>query len=93
MKLEVGEFYLTEDGRIIKITENKQKDLFLDSDDYFYNEIGVNDIINTNRNLIAHIPKELHLKIIESVTSYHTNNVYKKVVNESFRTRINATNK
>ena len=27
MKLEVGEFYLTEDGRIIKITENKPKDL------------------------------------------------------------------
>ena len=27
MKLEVGEFYLTEDGRIIKITENKQKSI------------------------------------------------------------------
>ena len=72
MKLEVGEFYLTEDGRIIKITENKQKDLFLDSDDYFYNEIGVNEIINTNRNLIAHIPKELHYRICEMIKNYHT---------------------
>lgn len=86
MKLEVGEFYLTEDGRIIKIYENKQKDLFLDSDDYFYNEIGVNDIINTNRNLIAHIPKQLHYKIMDIIKDYYTipmirdsiNNLYEK---------------
>ena len=37
MKLEVGKFYLTEDGKIIKIVEKQEKDLFLDSDDYFYN--------------------------------------------------------
>lgn len=80
MKLEDGEFYLTEDGRIIKITENKQKDLFLDSDDYFYDEIGVNDIINTNRNLIAHIPKELHHRLCTIIKDYHTNNDVKNFI-------------
>ena len=29
MKLEVGEFYLAEDGRVIKIVENQEKDLYL----------------------------------------------------------------
>ena len=35
MKLEAEKFYLTEDGKIIKIVEKQEKDLFLDSDDYF----------------------------------------------------------
>lgn len=87
MKLKVGEFYLTEDGRIIKITENKQKDLFLDSDDYFYNEIGVNDIINTNRNLIAHIPKELHYRICDMVNTYHTDEKAKFHIDNSYINR------
>lgn len=90
MKLEVGEFYLTEDGRIIKIDENKQKDLFLDSDDYFYNEIGVNDFINTNRNLIAHIPKELHHSICELINDYHTNNYIKEYEDAVIQTKIGS---
>lgn len=87
MKLEVGEFYLTEDGRIIKIDENKQKDLFLDSDDYFYNEIGVNDIINTNRNLIAHIPKELHFDIIKTIKAYHIDNIIKEYIDYDYNNK------
>lgn len=85
MKLEVGEFYLTEDGRIIKITENKQKDLFLDSDDYFYNEIGVNDIINTNRNLIAHIPKQLHFRLCEIIEDYYTDIDVKEFIDDNYK--------
>lgn len=85
MKLEVGEFYLTEDGRIIKITENKQKDLFLDSDDYFYNEIGVNEIINTNRNLIAHIPKELHYDIIKRIKTYHIHSGIRDAIDTNYK--------
>lgn len=87
MKLEVGEFYLTEDGRIIKIDENKQKDLFLDSDDYFYNEIGVNDIINTNRNLIAHIPKELHFDIIKTIKAYHSDKSIKEYIDYAYNNK------
>lgn len=89
MKIEVGELYLTEDGRIIKIDENKQKDLFLDSDDYFYNEIGVNDIINTNRNLIAHIPKELHFDIIKTIKAYHSDNSTKEYIDYAYNNKGN----
>ena len=84
MKLEVGKFYLTEDGKIIKIVEKKEKDLFLDSDDYFYNEIGVNDIINTSRNLIAEVPKELHQYLIQTIKDYHTDLDFKATVDNVY---------
>ena len=84
MKLEVGKFYLTEDGKIIKIVEKQEKDLFLDSDDYFYNEIGVNDIINTSRNLIAEVPKELHQYLIQTIKDYHTDLDFKATVDNVY---------
>lgn len=84
LKLEVGEFYLTEDGRVIKIVENQEKDLYLDSDDYFYNDIGVNDIVNTGRNLIAHIPKELHYTLCTTIKSYHTDEKAKLHINNRY---------
>ena len=87
MKLEVGKFYLTEDGKIIKIVEKQEKDLFLDSDDYFYNEIGVNDIINTDRNLIAHIPKQLHYKIMDIIKDYYTIPMIRDSINNSYKKR------
>ena len=80
MKLEAEKFYLTEDGKIIKIVEKQEKDLFLDSDDYFYNEIGVNDITNTSRNLIAEIPKELHQYLIQTIKDYHTDLDFKATI-------------
>ena len=84
MKLEVEKFYLTEDGKIIKIVEKQEKDLYLDSDDYFYNEIGVNDIIDTSRNLIAEIPKELHQYLIKTIKDYHTDSDFKATVDNVF---------
>ena len=84
MKLEVGKFYLTEDGKIIKIVEKQEKDLFLDSDDYFYNEIGVNDIIDTSRNLIAEIPEELHQYLIQTIKDYHTDLDFKATVDNVY---------
>lgn len=84
MKLEVGKFYLTEDGKIIKIVEKQEKDLFLDSDDYFYNEIGVNDIIDTSRNLIAEVPKELHQHLIQTIKDYHTDLDFKATVDNVY---------
>ncbi|MGL5752144.1 MAG: hypothetical protein ACRCXT_16545 [Paraclostridium sp.] len=89
LKLESGEFYLTEDGRITKIVEKQEKDLYLDSDDYFYNDIGVNDIANTNRNLIAHIPKELHYRICELINDYHTNNEVKEFIDKIMKINLN----
>mgnify|MGYP003466971245 FL=1 len=84
MKLEAEKFYLTEDGKIIKIVEKQEKDLFLDSDYYFYNEIGVNDIINTSRNLIAEIPKELHQYLIQTIKDYHTDLDFKATVDNVY---------
>ena len=84
MKLEVGKFYLTEDGKIIKIVEKQEKDLFLDSDVYFYNEIGVNDIIDTSRNLIAEVPKELHQYLIQTIKDYHTDLDFKATVDSVY---------
>ena len=84
MKLEVGKFYLTEDGKIIKIVEKQEKDLFLDSDDYFYNEIGVNDIIDTSRNLIAEIPTSLHQHLIQTIKDYHTDLDFKATVDSVY---------
>lgn len=99
MKLEVGEFYLSASGNITKIVDYKDNEdkedeyNYLANDDEWYRYDGIYGAEISNRDLIAHIPKELHLKIIELVNSYHTNRVYKKAVNESFRIRINATNK
>ena len=84
MKLEVGKFYLTEDGKIIKIVEKLEKGLYLDSDDYFYNEIGVNDIIDTSRNLIAEVPKELHKYLIQTIKDYHTDLDFKATVDSVY---------
>ena len=84
MKLEVGKFYLTEDGKIIKIVEKQEKDLFLDSDDYFYNEIGVNDIIDTSRNLIAEIPTSLHQYLIQTIKDYHTDLDFKATIDNVY---------
>jgi len=86
MKLEVGEFYLTEDGRIIKIVENG-KYQFLDKDDFIYDENGINDESNTNRNLIAHIPKGLHYKIIDIIKDYYTIPMIRDSINNSYKKR------
>lgn len=99
MKLEVGEFYLAENGNITKIVdyidnEDKEDEYnYLSNDDEWYRYDGRYEAELSNRDLIAHIPKQLHLKIIELTNSYHTNSIYKKAVNESFRIRTNVTNK
>lgn len=80
MKLEVGEYYLTEDARIISIVKEYSKDNYLDKDDYFYSEQGLNDILNTKRNIIAHIPKQLHKHILNEINSYYTDKDFKEVV-------------
>lgn len=84
MKLEVGEFYLTEDGRVIKILENG-KYQFLDKDDFIYDENGINDESNTNRNLIAHIPKQLHFRLCEIIEDYHIDIDVKEFIDNNYK--------
>ena len=72
MKLEVCEFYLTEDGRIIKIIEKYD-----------------NDFVCSNRNLIAHIPKELHFDIIKTIKAYHSDNSIKEYIDYAYNNKGN----
>lgn len=83
MILEVGEHYLTEDARIIKISEQK-KDYFLDNDDYIYSKTGVNDDENTERNTIAHIPKQLLNHLVVEINNYHTDNEFKQIIDNVY---------
>lgn len=82
MKLEVGEFYLSANGEIVKIY-GKDEDMFLDSslNKYFENgKARPKDKISVF-DLIAHIPKELHWSIVSQVYSYYKNvNARNKII-------------
>lgn len=84
MELKVGEFYLTEDGRIIKIAEKCDDNNYLDGDDYYYNKSGINDITDTKRNIISHIPKELHFHICNVIKDYYTDCNIKKDIDDNY---------
>lgn len=78
MKLEVGEFYLSASGEIVKIVcECTFISVFYDYEDNEYKNNGEYITKNKDRDLIAHIPKELHKMICELVNNYHTNNEVK----------------
>ena len=83
MKIEVGKFYFTEDGRIIKILK-EDGGYFLDKDDYFYSENGENDKIDTSRNVIAEIPKELHRHLNKEVMNYWQDEDFRDAVNNVY---------
>ena len=71
MKLEVGEFYLSAEGEVLQIV-GKDGDNFLDSSYNSYFESGQQCSTLPDYDLIAHIPKELHYKIIKVINEYHT---------------------
>ena len=76
MKLEIGEFYLSSKGEIAKI-HGKYGDKFLDSNFNSYKESGQYFSgpfplsKHSKYDLITHIPKELHYKIIKVINEYH----------------------
>lgn len=82
MKLEVGEFYLSACGEIVKIY-GKDEDMFLDSslNKYFENgKARPKDKISVF-DLIAHIQKELHWSIVSQVYNYYKNvNARNKII-------------
>lgn len=89
MELKVGEFYLTEDGRIINIVEKCDDNNYLDGDDYYYDKSGINDITDTKRNIIAHIPKELHFDIIKTIKAYYSDNSTKEYIDYAYNNKGN----
>lgn len=90
MKLEVGEFYLSANGNITKIIECTDCEELQDeynyksNDDEWYRHDGNYGENNSEKDLIAHIPKELHYSICSMVEDYHTKKLTKTIVNFNY---------
>ncbi len=83
MNLKVGEFYLSAGGEIIEINYFNTE-TFEDINENLYFENGK---INGDRrefDLIAHIPKELHLHILNEINSFYTDKDFMETINSVF---------
>lgn len=89
MKLEVGEYYLSAGGEIAQIQLiNKKESMFpyqaisgsiyMQDGSYFEDEENEQD-------LIAHIPKELHLHILNEINIYYTDSIFKSIVDNVYK--------
>ena len=93
MKLEVGEFYLSASGNITKIVdyidnEDKEDEYnYLANDDEWYRYDGIYGAEISNRDLIAHIPKELHYRICDMINNYHTDEKAKFHIDNAYINR------
>ena len=86
LKLEVGKFYLSASGEIIKINgSNKNLNTFLDIND---NEYEVNGIcVGDMRlfDLIAYIPKQLHFRLCEIIEDYYIDIDVKEFIDNNYK--------
>ncbi len=84
MKLEVGEYYLSASGEIVKI-DILQGDSFISNsrDSFFENGLYI-DGEKHKLDLIVHIPKQLHHHICSMVSAYHTQPNFAENVNLLF---------
>lgn len=82
MKLENGQYYLAANGEIIKtVSESLMSGCFHTTDGKAYCLDGkYRDDINSDIDLIAHIPKQLHKHILNEINSYYTDKDFKEVV-------------
>lgn len=81
MKLEVGEYYLSAGGGIIKIVHyDKYGFRFEDENVNYYKEDGVIYGDCREFDLIAHIPKQLHKHILNEINSYYTDKDFMETV-------------
>ena len=89
MKLEVGEFYLSASGEVIKIDTFKE-DSFISNtkDSFFKNGLYINGEKH-KFDLIAHIPKELHFDIIKTIKAYHSDNSIKEYIDYAYNNKGN----
>ena len=79
MKLEVGEYYLSAGGEIIEISYFNGL-YFEDIDSNKYKEDGIINGDCREFDLIAHIPKALHLYILNEINSYYTDKDFMETV-------------
>lgn len=87
MKLEVGEFYLNARGELVNIDEVNEDKIFYDSNCFTYYEDGSYIIQETKKDLIAHIPKELHFRICELIRGYHTIDSVKIFIDDCYKNK------
>ena len=86
MKLEVGEFYLSAGGEIVKIEDkNSDTGLFLATNLQLYYEDGSYTLNKQSiYDLIEHIPSPLRYELLRVINEYHTNKDFKINVDENF---------
>ena len=85
MKIEVGKFYMCANGEIVEITEKLNAKLFRTNNRYSYYHNGrYQENIETTRDLIAEIPKELHQHLIKEVMNYWQDEDFRDAVNNVY---------
>ena len=79
MKVEAKEYYLSAGGEIVQI-EYFDKSVYYDTSENYYEENGkcIGDCREFD--LIAHIPKELHLHILNEINSFYTDKDFMETV-------------
>lgn len=88
MKLEVGEFYLTDSKEIVFIERKDNDGFFVDTDENRYKENGTLSMFQSSEfDLIAHIPKELHFDIIKTIKAYHSDNSIKEYIDYAYNNK------
>ena len=86
MKIEVGEYYLSANGNIVKIMKQRLlTSLLISNIDVLHKSDGtVNNGFDREYDLIAHIPKQLLNYIVFVTELYHTNNDIKQMVDNNY---------
>ena len=91
MKLEVGEFYLSANGNITKIIECTDCEELQDeynyksNDDEWYRYDGNYGENNSGKDLIAHIPKQLHFRLCEIIEDYYIDGDVKEFIDNNYK--------
>ena len=89
MKLEVSEFYLSAAGEVIKIESKTDSAYpFMGTNSKTYLENGIyEENYQSDYDLIAHIPKELHFDIIRTIKAYHSDNSTKEYIDCAYNNK------
>jgi len=85
IKIEQDGFYLNAMGEIVHI-EIRGDDMPEDDNGYKYWEDGLClGSSNSDYDLIAYIPKELHYRVLKTINNYYKNEDYKMFINKEFK--------
>lgn len=85
LKLEVRKGYMNASGTIVWITKHLNKEIFLATNGKSYLSNGrYHKDTESNYDLIAEIPKELHQHLINEVMNYWQDEDFRKTVNNVY---------